>query len=199
MKKKIAFVIGNGPSRKPVDLHDLHYTSGLTFGCNALYRECKQLDFIVAIDDGMIKELQGADLGATELVIPPEDERWEHPEFNVNRRRSNAGMNAMSEAITQGCNILYCLGFDFLLGGEASVDNIFKGTKNYGKETAANVSDNNHRARYLEWFAKRNPDIQFVMVVPDGEQTIMSIDGDNIFGMAMDTFLTKLEEETNVD
>ena len=199
MKKKIAFVIGNGPSRKPVDLHDLHYTSGLTLGCNALYRECKQLDFIVAIDDGMIKELQGADLGATELVIPPEDERWEHPEFNVNRRRSNAGMNAMSEAITQGCNILYCLGFDFLLGGEASVDNIFKGTKNYGKETAANVSDNHHRARYLEWFAKRNPDTQFVMVVPNGEQTIMAIDGDNIFGMAMDTFLTKLEEETNVD
>lgn len=199
MKKKIAFVIGNGPSRKPVDLYDLHYTSGLTFGCNALYRECQTIDVIVAIDDGMIKELQGADLGATELVIPPEDERWEHPEFNVNRRRSNAGMNAMSEAITQGCNILYCLGFDFLLGGKASVDNVFKGTKNYGKETAANVSDNNHRARYLEWFAKRNPDIQFVMVVPNGEQTIMSIDGDNIFGMAMDTFLTKLEEETNVD
>ena len=37
------------------------------------------------------------------------------------------------------------------------------------------------------------------MVVPNGEQTIMAIDGDNIFGMAMDTFLTKLEEETNVD
>lgn len=199
MKKKIAFVIGNGPSRKAVDLYDLHYTSGVTYGCNAIYRECQTIDVIVAIDDGMIKELEAADLGATELVIPPEDERWEHPEFNVNRRRSNAGMNAMSEAITQGCNILYCLGFDFLLGGEASVDNIFKGTKNYGKETAANVSDNNHRARYLEWFVKRNPDIQFVMVVPDGEQTIMSIDGDNIFGMAMDTFLTKLEEETNVD
>lgn len=195
MKKRIAFVIGNGPSRKAVDLYDLHYTSGVTYGCNAIYRECQTIDVIVAIDDGMIKELEAADLGATELVIPPEDERWEHPEFNVNRRRSNAGINAMREAIAQGADIVYCLGFDFLLGGKASVDNVFKGTKNYGEETAANVSDNPHRARYLEWFVKRNPDTQFVMVLPDGEQTVMPIDGDNIFGMAMSTLLTKIEQD----
>jgi hypothetical protein len=144
----------------------------------------------------MIKELQDADLGDTHLIIPPEDERWESAEYNNQRRRSNAGMNAMLEAIRNHCNVLYCLGFDFLLIGEKSVDNVFKDTKNYGAETKSNEADNFYRVAYLEWFAKQNPDVQFVMVVPDvPREELMNVNGKNIFGMSVDTFLSKLKEE----
>ena len=49
----VAFIIGNGPSRKQVKLNELE---GTTFGCNALYRDFKP-DYLVSGDAGVIKEI----------------------------------------------------------------------------------------------------------------------------------------------
>ena len=46
----IAFIIGNGVSRKPIDLHQLK-GEGTIFGCNALYRDFPDYDYLVSIDD----------------------------------------------------------------------------------------------------------------------------------------------------
>ena len=136
---KIAFIIGNGKSRQAIDLSSL-VGKGTIFGCNALYRNFSKSDYLVAIDDRMIKELLEITLddkhpSIGEVIIPPEDERWESAEYSPNRRRSNAGMNAMLEAIRREHNILYCLGFDFILEGEKSIENIYKGSKNYEPST----------------------------------------------------------------
>ena len=49
----VAFIIGNGPSRKQVKLDKLE---GTTFGCNVLHRDFKP-DYLVSGDAGVIKEI----------------------------------------------------------------------------------------------------------------------------------------------
>ena len=192
----IAFIIGNGPSRTQVDLEKLVGQAPI-YGCNALYRNFNGWDYLVAIDDGMIEELRKVRKDNGILIIPPEEERWESPEYSPNRRRSNAGMNAMLEAIRReapnGEEVeLYCLGFDFILQGDSSVANIYDGTDNYGPETRANKIDNIYRCQYLEWFTNQHPNITFTFMLPRNETfyTFRAIH-DNLCGIDVGDFNTR--------
>ena len=49
----VAYIIGNGPSRKGLDSNTLN---GVTFGCNALYRDYSP-DYLVSGDATIIKEI----------------------------------------------------------------------------------------------------------------------------------------------
>jgi hypothetical protein len=190
MDTEIAFIIGNGTSRKPIDLYSL-VGKGTIYGCNALYRSFNNWDYLVAIDDGMIDELIRINFENGEVIIPPLEERFESAEYSPNRRRSNAGMNAMLESIRRGAKFLYCLGFDFILDGDISVDNIYKNTANYGPETHANISDNYYRIKYLEWFIGKYPEVTFIFVVPNGAN-VKRVDGKNVIGMSIDSFIKKV-------
>jgi len=188
---KIAFIVGNGKSRQAVDLSSL-VGKGTIFGCNALWRHFDDFDYLVSIDDRMIGELEAnKEMIKGEIIIPPEDERWESAEYSPQRRRSNAGMNAMLEAIRRGHNILYCLGFDFILEGDKSIENVFAGSKNYEPHTQSNTSDNYFRVRYCDWFVNQHEHVKFVFVIPDDVAT-KPMQSENIIGMKTSTFLSKL-------
>jgi hypothetical protein len=190
MMQNIAIIVGNGPSRNEIQLDSL-VGQGTIFGCNALYRDFDGYDFLVAIDDRMINEIKTTEKKLTgQAIFPPEDERWESSDFSPMRRRSNAGMNAMIEAIKRDHNVLYCLGFDFILSGEGSLGNVYKDSVNYTPDTQPSYDDNYNRIKYLEWFCNQHPDVKFVFVIPDGSNT-KSLDADNIIGMHMSTFLEK--------
>ena len=47
---KIAFVIGNGTSRRTISFPDLS-EKGSTYGCNAIYREFSP-DYLIAVEEG---------------------------------------------------------------------------------------------------------------------------------------------------
>jgi hypothetical protein len=186
----VAIIIGNGKSREPINLDSL-VGKGTIYGCNALYRDFDGWDYLVAIDDKMIDEIKTTEKRMPgQVIFPPEEERYEHPEYSPMRRRSNAGMNAMIAAIANGAKTVICLGFDFILAGKHSTDNMYKGSKCYGPETAANHDDNYHRLRYLEWFANRFNLIQFVFVIPDDAQ-VKPIEAANIVGLRMSKFVNK--------
>ena len=53
--KKVAFVLGNGTSRKDLDLSKLKQ-NGTVYGCNAIYRDYLP-DYLVAVDTKMVIEL----------------------------------------------------------------------------------------------------------------------------------------------
>jgi hypothetical protein len=189
-KKNVAIVIGNGVSRKELDLNSL-VGHGTIYGCNALYREFSHYDHLIAIDDGMIEEIKND----PKAIIPPIEERFESSDYNpFQRRRSNAGMNAMYEAVKAGNVSIFCIGFDFILEGDISVDNIFKGTKNYGPETHANVSDNYYRLQYLQWFISKYKTCSFWFVIPDDAEK-KNIEGNNVFGIHLSRFINMLETE----
>ena len=165
-KVKKAIIIGNGPSRKSINIDKVDRNTA-TYGCNAIYRDHKFIDHIIAIDDGMIAELQRVEHPWSNIIIPPEDERYEPHEYGAvvgRRARNNAGMIAMHEAIKHGHNDLTCIGFDFLSN---STDNMYDGTKNYGPETRCSGSDNQWRGLYFSWFLNQHPSVSFTMVMAD--------------------------------
>ena len=66
----VAFVLGNGNSRKDIDLSHLH-KFGKIYGCNALYREYRP-DYLVAVDVKMILEIN-------EHKFQMENQVWTNP------------------------------------------------------------------------------------------------------------------------
>ena len=190
MSMNIAIIIGNGKSREQINLDSL-VVQGIIFGCNALYRNLDGYDYLVAIDNRMIDEIQTTEKRlAGQTIFPPEEERYEE----TTGRRNNAGMVAMREAIKLGHNMLYCLGFDFILDGEHSVDNVYLGSDNYTPETQAGLLEANyHRIQYLEWFASQNPNVKFFFVIPDGAKH-KPIQSQNIFGIPISVFTKKISE-----
>ena len=187
MTKNISIIVGNGKSRKAIDLN-LLVGQGTIYGCNALYREFDGWDYLVAIDERMQNEIKTTEKRLNgQAIFPPEPECYEE----TTGRRGNAGMVAMREAIRNGADTLYCLGFDFILAGADSVLNVYNGTRNYEPETQMGLMEAGyHRMQYLEWFAAQHPTVKFIFVIPDNGQ-VKPIDAENIVGMRLSTFVDK--------
>lgn len=199
MKK--AFIIGNGPSRKGFDLNLLK-GHGTIYGCNALYRDFPKHDipdYLVAIDDAIIEEIEASDFPKDRFITPPEEERWEDPAFNpYTKFRSNAGTNAMIEAIKAGHDTLFCLGFDFMLTrSEMCLGNLYAGTNAYGLETKARYVDNMNRVRYMQYFANKYRKVQFKFVVPKygNKDEYHNLNANNVSGMFYENFYQTLMSE----
>lgn len=192
-QSKVAFVVGNGVSRQEIDLNNLVGKAPI-YGCNALYRDFDKWDYLVSIDQGMVQEVRKAEgvYGTGTIIVPPEDKHYEPVAYSPMRRRNNAGMIAMDIAIDRGCTILYNIGIDFVLKGDIATDNVYKNTENYGPETHANQDDNYHRIKYMTWFARQNPKVKFVYVIPD-TVPMRVIEAPNVVGMKMSTFKNKLD------
>ena len=186
---KTAFIIGNGPTRKPINLDNL-VGKGTIFACNALYRDFDKYDYLISIDKSFqsIIDLHWEEEKDSRIIFPPDDECYEDAEYSEQRRRSNAGMNAMLEAIKKKHDKLFCLGFDFLIAdAKKSTDNVYKDTEGYGVETHATAQDNIHRVNYLNWFMKKHSDIRFTFVLPQIE--MYELNADNAYGIHIDNFI----------
>ena len=139
---KVAFVIGNGTSRCMFDLNLLK-GHGTTYGCNILYRESDNWqfpDWTVAIDDHPKEMIAEDNYPLDRCIYPPEEDCFEYAgyyqemgQWGVKKgARSNAGMNAIIEAIKAKHDVIYLLGLDFMINGEQPVSNMFADT--YKKE-----------------------------------------------------------------
>lgn len=117
MNSKLVFCIGNGESRRVIDLEKLR-SKGLTIGCNALYRDFHP-DYLVAVDQDMISEIQESKYKG-DLIL-----------MNVNKRDGkrfvsdksgvidlydswSAGGLALQYAVKKlKANLVYLIGYDF--------------------------------------------------------------------------------------
>jgi len=167
-----ALIVGNGPSRKTFDIAKLvdEEDDLVVYGCNALYRDFKPNfelpHFLIAIDEGMITEIESSSFPSNRFIVPTEDEMWEPVEYSSTRRRSNAGMNAMQAAIRDDHTKLICIGFDFLMSDRASLENVYDKTSNYELETRATPDDNQNRCRFLSWFCAKYDWVDFIFTYP---------------------------------
>lgn len=193
----VAYVLGNGPSRLALDLALLRKDpTAVIFGCNAIHRDFKP-DYIVAIDPDPIAELRNSDFPQHRILVPMRHEHWEPPELHrgvPNARRSNAGVNAVREAIRRDLSPIYLIGFDFLLKDPVkATDNVYDGTPTYEKERRANAADSLPRAAYLDHTIRTMGDgTSFVVVVPrNGTQTIR-LSSPNVRYVTMDNLIKQL-------
>ncbi len=196
---KTAVIIGNGSSLQKIDLNSIKKI-GTTFGCNALYRIFEP-DYLIAIDAGMIEEIKASSYPKHRLLIPPIEEQYEPIQlyndlgYNLPKEikttdlpRSNAGMNAMIEAINQGHKQLLMIGFDFIVASEEiSTSNMFSETLNYGVTTKASFEDTVNRMKYLNWFIDQHKDIKFIFTYPviNGSVTVWEFTcSSTVYGMS---------------
>lgn len=146
----IGFVIGNGESRTGFDLEQLR-PLGPIYGCNALYRDFIP-DVLVAVDDGMVKEIKEAISNGLVLNDFAYRERANNDYGRIIRTSTcsyedkgyAAGPTALRLLCTRfkGIDEVYLIGFD-IYSTDGTRNNIYKGTKNYSKEDAQPVVPNN--------------------------------------------------------
>jgi len=167
--KNISFVLGNGTSRKPVDVNELK-SLGKTYGCNALYRTFSP-DYLVAVDVKMILEINKAG-------FQHKNEVWTNPNKSYQRIQNlnyfnpskgwSSGPTALWLAAEHGYDEIYILGFDYRgLNDGKTLNNIYADTANYKKSTDGATFFGNWM-RQTTTVIKNNPTINFVRVIaPD--------------------------------
>jgi len=160
---KIAFVLGNGLSRKSIDLHMLK-AAGKIYGCNALYREFDP-DYLVAVDTKMIIEIHKAGYQRDhEVWTNPNKAYTNYRGFNYFQPSKgwSSGPTALWLASQHDNDTIYILGFDYKgLEDGKRFNNIYADSFNYKKSgdsatyfgnwmrQTVNVLKENTKKRYI--------------------------------------------------
>ena len=170
----VAFVIGNGESRKDIDLYSLK-NYGKVYACNAVYRHF-QPHYLVAVDVKMILEIN-------QCKWQMENEVWTNPNKQFNAMQGfkffqpskgwSSGPTALWLASTHGHDTIYILGFDYqgLGHNKEEVNNIYAGTDNY-KRTNDKATYYGNWTRQTMMVANNYPKIRYVRVVAEGDYFI---------------------------
>jgi hypothetical protein len=171
----IAFVLGNGESRKGIDINDLK-EKGTVFACNAVYRTHRP-HFLIAVDPKMIFEIAETDYPVHNKVWSNFNAQYnKHPKIlnHVNWFKPSLGWSSGPTALRMACEHgfkeIYILGFDYQglnQGKRFTLNNIFGDTRNYKKRNdEATFYGNwmNQTKRCLQDFK----DVQFHRVIPKG-------------------------------
>ena len=167
-----AFVIGNGTSRKSIDLHQLRKNSppnSKIYGCNAVYRDFEP-DYLVAVDTKMVTEINRSGWQLTHEV-------WTNPnrayktfnKFNffepsLGWSTGPTALNLASEE-KHNNNEIYILGFDFE-GINKKLNNIYADTENYKKSEAVATYHGNW-ARQTGIIIQKNPTKRYIRVTEE--------------------------------
>jgi len=170
-----AFVLGNGESRKGIDINDLK-EKGTVFACNAVYRTHRP-DFLIAVDPKMIFEIAETDYPVYNKVWSNFNAQYnKHPKIlnHVNWFKPSLGWSSGPTALRMACEHgfkeIYILGFDYQGhkdGKRFKLNNIFGDSRNYKKRNdEATFYGNwmNQTKRCLQDFK----DVQFHRVIPKG-------------------------------
>jgi hypothetical protein len=105
---------------------------GITFGCNALYREFSP-DYLIAVDTKMILEISQAGYQHQQQVWTNRNKNFKKIKglnFFQSDKGWSSGPTALHFASTTDVEDIYILGFDFI-GIENKINNIYAGTYNY--------------------------------------------------------------------
>lgn len=165
----IAFVVGNGVSRKPIDLTELQ-KHGPVYACNAVYRDFKP-DYLIAVDPKMVIEICHSNYHVYNKVWTNPNKRYQEFKrlnyFNPSKGWSS-GPTALHLASEHGYEKIYILGFDYSgLENNTIVNNIFSGTKNY-KSSDAKATYYGNWVRQTRTVITNNEKISYIRVItPD--------------------------------
>jgi hypothetical protein len=190
----IAFVIGNGISRRSVSLPHLK-TRGTVYGCNAVYREFEP-DVLVATDRPISAAIQDSgyalkhkfytrrplpDLGA--LTLPRQYFGY------------SSGPNALGLAAAHAHGRIYLLGFDMGPDTSDSFNNIYADTEFY-KTTGSKPTFTGNWVRQICHVIKDYPAVDFVRITGTTTAVIPEFsDLPNLRSLALDTFLDCINNE----
>lgn len=170
--KKVAFVLGNGTSRKSINPNDLKQF-GTVYGCNAIYREFLP-DYLVAVDTKMVVEFNRESVQHRCPVWTNSNKAFNKMTgfnfFNQSKGWSS-GPTALHMASDHGNDEIYILGFDYKgLGDNGEyVNNIYADTFNYKRS--------NERATYYGNWLKQT----VITIQKFSKKRYIRVLGENVF------------------
>ena len=173
----VAFVLGNGESRKGIRIADLKQ-HGTVFACNAVYRN-EEPDYLVAVDPKMILEISETEYPKTHEVWSNYNHQYEKNENAKNHIKWfqpslgwSSGPTALKLAADKKFKTIYILGFDYqghvkdAKNKRFGFNNVFKDTRNYKKSTDEATYHGNW-LRQTGIVIQKNPKNQYIRVVQD--------------------------------
>ena len=198
----IAFVLGNGESRKGIDINDLK-ERGTVFACNGVYRT-HQPDWLIAVDPKMMLEIAETDYVEHNKVYSNFNAQYQkHQKLldHVTWAKPSLGWSSGPTALRLACDKqfkeIYILGFDYQGHNDGTnksrfkFNNVFKDTRNYKKsQDEATFYGNwmNQTKRCLQDFG----DIKFHRITPKGWFRPKDLEWNgNITHMDTEDFLVK--------
>lgn len=171
----IAFVIGNGESRKGIDINRLK-NHGKVIGCNAIYRD-HQPDQLVTADPDMAMEIFSSTyIDDHKVFTPYRDIKKLHKNFVLitDRKRFCAGIKACLIALDDHASRIYLVGHD--LGSiNGLVNNCYKNTPCYKKNWEDDDSADIHIPQYIS-LIKSYRGIEFVRVMGKVSRGVAGLD-----------------------
>ena len=173
---EVAFVLGNGESRKGIRVDDLK-KHGKVYACNGVYRT-ETPDFLIAVDPKMVLEIAESDYLLQNKVYSNFNAQYnknpkilDHVQWFKPSLGWSSGPTALRMACDHGFKEIYILGFDYQglsEGGKNNrfkVNNLFKDSRNYkkGNEQATFFGNwMNQTKKCLQDY----PDVKFHRVIP---------------------------------
>ena len=202
----IAFVLGNGESRRGIEINDLK-ERGTVYACNGVYRT-HQPHWLIAVDPKMMLEIAETDYVVHNKLYSNFNSQYnkvpklmDHVTWSRPSLGWSSGPTALKLACDHGFKEIYILGFDYQGHSEASgknrfrFNNVFKDTRNYKK-------GNDEATFYGNWMNQTKKcldeykDIRFHRVIPTGWFKPKDIDWkDNIDHPTTEEFLEKFDLE----
>ena len=173
-----AFVLGNGESRRGIDIDDLK-EKGTVFACNGVYRTHRP-HYLISVDPKMVLEIAETDYMLHNKVYSNFNAQYnkhqkimDHCNWFKPSLGWSSGPTALRMACDHGFKEIYILGFDYQGHSENNkrqrfkFNNVFKDTRNYKKSNdEATFYGNwmNQTKRCLQDFK----DVKFHRVIPKG-------------------------------
>jgi hypothetical protein len=167
------FVIGNGTSRKGIDLNHIKQY-GKVYACNAMYREFEP-DYLIAVDVKMINEINQTGWQNNHQVWTNSNKAYRnYTGFNYFQPSKgwSSGPTALDFATqhTPRFKKIFILGFDYTgidNGKQKIVNNMYAGTPNY-KRTTDSATYYGNWVKQTCTILKQNPSTVFYRVIlPD--------------------------------
>ena len=141
-ESKVAFVWGNGESRRRADKMYAEFWAdmkqiGPQYGCNAMYRDML-LDHLVVIDPSMLDEIaKDKDKYAEHNPVWTgyrNPKQWGTKVRNIPKnKRWNAGTSATHLAVQHGATQVFLIGHDLEPNANGLTNNMYKSTDRYRK------------------------------------------------------------------
>ena len=185
------FVLGNGVSRRQVDLDQLKL-HGTVYGCNALYREFVP-DVLISTDNPISTHIQQSGYSATHTHYT----RKPLPDTGAQRVPQqyfgfSSGPIAVGIAALARHETVYLIGFDMGPTRTGHFNNCYADTEFY-KKSSANPTFTGNWVRQLKTIAKEHLTTRFVRVQGDTTAQIPELLGiSNMSHMPIEDFLNRI-------
>lgn len=195
----VACVIGNGPSRKELDLHCINATMH-TYGCNALYRDFMP-NYLISMDWPIVVEILENDVHYRTNFYTQDNANFNHMSVDKKERinwlkpmnkRLDSGNSALEVALDHEYETIYMIGFDY--NTDDKLPNVYHGTTNYARNSTTPGIENIIREwqQRLSKLVKQYPETQIVRV--NGSNTVLSIDATNYKEISLQQFKKEIYE-----